>query len=65
MENAMNGVLENYDAEIDLVLAYHKGDVRAAIESLLKDREFLIKEVEYASIAVTHGQRANSYKRAA
>jgi len=61
----MNGVLDNLDAEIDLVLAYHKGDVRAAIESLLKDREFLIKEVEYATIAVTHGQRASSYKRAA
>jgi len=61
----MNGVLENYDAEIDLVLAYHKGDVRAAIEALLKDREFLLKEVEYASLAVNHGQRASSYKRAA
>ncbi|MBC8719337.1 hypothetical protein [Ochrobactrum sp. Marseille-Q0166] len=61
----MNGVLQNYDAEIDLILAYHKGDVRASIESLLKDREFLIKEVEYAAIAVTHGKRTNSFKRAA
>lgn len=45
----MNAVVhENgYDDEIELVLTYHKGDVRAAIESLLKDRDFLVKEIEY------------------
>ena len=45
MENAMNAVLNNYDAEIDLVLAYHKGDVRASIEALLKDRDFLARRL--------------------
>jgi len=65
MENAMNGVLENYEAEIDLVLSYHKGDVRAAIEALLRDREFLIKEVEYASLFVSHGRRPSPLRRAA
>lgn len=61
----MNGFLENYEAEIDLVLSYHKGDVRAAIEALLRDREFLIKEVEYASLVVSHGRRPSPLRRAA
>lgn len=49
----MNAVAQGneYDDEIDLVLAYHKGDTRAAIEALLKDRDFLVKEIEYASLA--------------
>lgn len=53
----MNAVAQGneYEDEIELVLAYHKGDVRAAIESLLKDRDFLVKEIEYASLAVSHG----------
>ena len=61
----MNSSMQNYESVIDLVLSYHKGDIRAAIESLLKDREFLIEEVEYANFAVTHGQRDSSFKRAA
>lgn len=65
MENAMNAVLNNYDAEIDLVLAYHKGDVRASIEALLKDRDFLAREIELSQIALAHNQRTNSFKRAA
>ena len=49
-------VQENeYDDEIEWVLAYHKGDVRAAIATLLKDRDFLIKEIEYASLAMSMG----------
>lgn len=42
----MNAVAQGneYDDEIELVLAYHKGDVRAAIEALLKDRDFLVKD---------------------
>ncbi|MFC0245774.1 hypothetical protein ACFOLL_12850 [Falsochrobactrum ovis] len=51
----MNALAQNYDDEIDLVLAYYKGDVRAAIEGLLKDRDFLVKEIEYASIAMSFG----------
>lgn len=49
----MNGVSGNYDAEIDLVLAYHKGDVRASIEALLKDRDFLAREIELSRLALT------------
>lgn len=51
----MNAVAENYDDEIELVLEYHKGDMRAAMEALLKDRDFLIKEIEYASLAMSLG----------
>jgi len=61
----MNGVLESYDAEIDLVLTYHNGDVRASIEALLRDRDFLAREVELSHLALTHGQRARSLMRAA
>ena len=44
-----------YEDEIEMVLAYHKGDVRAAIGALLKDRDFLVKEIEYASLAMSMG----------
>ncbi|QWK79062.1 hypothetical protein [Ochrobactrum sp. BTU1] len=61
----MNNIAQSYDAEIDLVLAYHKGDVRASIEALLKDRDFLAREIELSHLALLHGQRASSFKRAA
>lgn len=51
----MNATVESYDDEIEMVLAYHKGDMRAAMEALLKDRDFLIKEIEYASLAMSLG----------
>ncbi|MBB4095290.1 hypothetical protein HGG72_16830 [Ochrobactrum pecoris] len=53
----MNAVTQEYkyDDEIELVLAYHKGDVQAAIGALLKDRDFLVKEIEYASLAMSMG----------
>lgn len=53
----MNAVAQEneYEDEIELVLAYHKGDVRAAIEALLKDRDFLAREIAIASMAVSHG----------
>ncbi len=53
----MNAVEQEneYDDEIEMVLAYHKDDVRAAIKSLLKDRDFLVKEIEYASLAMSMG----------
>ncbi|MBJ6134972.1 hypothetical protein JAU75_19195 [Ochrobactrum sp. Q0168] len=44
-----------YEDEIDLVLSYHDGDARAAIQTLLKDRDFLVKEIEYASLAMSMG----------
>ncbi len=51
----MNAVAESYEDEIEMVLAYYGGDVRAAIEGLLKDRDFLVKEIEYASLAMSFG----------
>lgn len=51
----MNALAQNYEDEIDLVLDYYNGDVRAAIEALLKDRDFLAKEIEYASLAMSFG----------
>ncbi|MEJ5019363.1 hypothetical protein WH297_06370 [Ochrobactrum vermis] len=53
----MNAVAQEneYDDEIELVLTYHNGDARAAIETLLKDRDFLVKEIEYASMAMSMG----------
>ncbi|MFC0245853.1 hypothetical protein ACFOLL_12450 [Falsochrobactrum ovis] len=51
----MNAYAQNYDDEVEQVLAYYNGDVRAAIEGLLKDRDFLVKEIEYASIAMSLG----------
>ncbi|KAB2792916.1 hypothetical protein F9K96_07285 [Brucella anthropi] len=61
----MNALVQSYDAEIEEVLAYHGGDVHAAIEALLKDRDFLIREVELSRLAVTHGQPVGLFKRAA
>lgn len=61
----MNALVQNYEDEIQQVLAYHGGDVHAAIEALLKDRDFLAREVELARLAGTHGQRADLFKRAA
>ncbi|MBB5700704.1 hypothetical protein FHS76_000547 [Ochrobactrum daejeonense] len=51
----MNALVQSYDTEIEEVLAYHGGDVHAAIEALLKDREFLMREVELARMAMSHG----------
>jgi len=61
----MNTFVQNYEAEIEMVLAYHKGDVRASIEALLKDRDFLAREIELSRLALTQGQRAYPFKRAA
>lgn len=61
----MNTLVQNYEHEIEMVLAYHGGDVHAAIEALLKDRDFLAREVELSHLALTHGQRSSSFKRAA
>ncbi|MBB2973303.1 hypothetical protein FHU14_003830 [Mesorhizobium sp. RMAD-H1] len=37
----MNAPAQQYDDEIEEVLAYHGGDTRAAIKALLEDRDFL------------------------
>lgn len=51
----MNALVQNYEDEIEQVLSYHGGDAHAAIEALLKDREFLVREVELARMAISHG----------
>lgn len=61
----MNTLVQNYEAEVEMVLAYHGGDVHAAIEALLKDRDFLAREIELSHLALNHGQRAPLFKRAA
>ena len=45
----------NIEEEIDEALAYHGGDVRATIAALIADREFLAKELSFASIAMSYG----------
>lgn len=44
-----------HDEEIDQLIAEHGGDVHAAIEQLLSEKNFLIKELEYASLAMGFG----------
>ncbi|RCS21815.1 hypothetical protein DUT91_21800 [Phyllobacterium salinisoli] len=51
----MNAPASLIDDEIAKVLAYHGGDAQAAIKALLEDREFLLREVEIASLAVSYG----------
>lgn len=40
---------------VDEVLAWHEGDPRAAIESLLRDREFLREQLNLANRCVSRG----------
>ncbi len=51
----MNEPALKYGDEVDQLLTEHNGDVRAAIRALLSEREFLMKELQYASIAMGHG----------
>ncbi|PRD40858.1 hypothetical protein C5748_24805 [Phyllobacterium phragmitis] len=51
----MNAPVPLVEDEIDEVLAYHGGDARAAIKALLLDRDFLLREIEIASTAISPG----------
>jgi hypothetical protein len=51
----MNEPALKYHDEVDQLLTKHHGDVHAAIVTLLSEREFLIKELQYASLAMGHG----------
>ena len=51
----MNAISQQPEDEIDEALAYHQGDVRATIAALLAEREFLLREIEYASLAMSYG----------
>lgn len=44
-----------HDDEIEQLIAEHDGDVQAAIAKLMDERSFLIKELEYASLAMGFG----------
>jgi hypothetical protein len=44
-----------YDDDVERLIAEHNGDVHAAIAVLLSERRFLIKELEYASLAMGYG----------
>ncbi|WP_315975645.1 hypothetical protein [Phyllobacterium sp. A18/5-2] len=54
----MNAISKQPEDEINEALAYHQGDVRATIAALLAEREFLLREIEYASLAMSYGSRA-------
>ena len=51
----MNAISRQPEDEIDEALAYHQGDVRATIAALLAEREYLLREIEYASLALSFG----------
>ncbi|WP_427351180.1 hypothetical protein [Erwinia amylovora] len=51
----MNEPVLKHDDEIEQIIADHGGDFRAAIDALLKDNAFLIKEIEYAALVAGHG----------
>lgn len=51
----MNAILTNLEREIDEALTYHRGDVRATIAALIADRDFLARELQYASLAASSG----------
>jgi len=54
-EILMNAISRQPEDEIEEALAYHHGDVRATIAALLAEREFLLREIEYASLALSYG----------
>ena len=51
----MNEPALKLDDDVDRLIAEHKGDAHAAILTLLSEREFLLNELQYASIAMGHG----------
>ncbi|MBZ3695081.1 hypothetical protein [Phyllobacterium calauticae] len=51
----MNEPVLKHEDEIDQIIADHGGDFRAAIDSILKDNAFLIKEIECAALVAGHG----------
>ncbi len=51
----MNAILKQPEDEIDEALAYHQGDARATVAALLAERDFLLREIEYATLAMSYG----------
>lgn len=54
-EIPMNAILRQPEDEIDEALAYHQGDARATVAALLAERDFLLREIEYAALAMSYG----------
>ncbi|MBB3148221.1 hypothetical protein FHS21_004664 [Phyllobacterium trifolii] len=48
----MNETARKHDDDVERLIAEHNGDVQAAITVLLSERSFLMKELEYASLAM-------------
>jgi hypothetical protein len=44
-----------HDTVVDQLISDHDGDAHAAIGTLLSERDFLLNELQYASIAMGHG----------
>ncbi|MEP7453494.1 hypothetical protein [Phyllobacterium sp. SB3] len=51
----MNESELKHDDEVERLIAEHGGDVQAAFTALLSERSLLIKELEYASLAMGFG----------
>ncbi len=51
----MNEAALKHEDEIEQLIAGHGGDVHAAMAVLLSERNFLLKELEYASLVMGHG----------
>lgn len=51
----MNAVALDIETEVDEALAYHGGDAKSTIAALLADRDFLAKELQYASLSMSMG----------
>lgn len=51
----MNEPELKHDDDVEQLIAEHGGDIQAAIAKLLSERSFLIKELEYASLAMGFG----------
>lgn len=51
----MNEPALEHDSVVDQLISDHDGDAHAAIVTLLSERELLLKELQYVSIAMGHG----------
>lgn len=51
----MNAPAPRYDDEIEEILSYYGGDAKAAMHDMLRDRDFLLREIELASMAISPG----------
>lgn len=55
MATAGEAVPDTPSSDAESVLALFDGDAKAAIEALIADRAFLVRELDYASLAMSFG----------